>query len=204
VPRAALPDKQCAKCVKRQPLNAFFDGLDVADGPIPPRGSRFCVACRTTLKRCGVCERQRPISAFAHARGGKYGWCVDCYLERRRVGYADAARLFAAAATKAGQDPSTSRGYRWYSQDGDEVLRFGGRRRKARERAALKDGYTRLEIFDRDRWRCAICARPLDRESATIDHVIPLLHGGSDTRDNVRTACRACNSRRGAPTPDLG
>jgi CRISPR/Cas system Type II protein with McrA/HNH and RuvC-like nuclease domain len=36
----------------------------------------------------------------------------------------------------------------------------------------------------------------------TLDHVIPLSRGGWDGWDNVVTACRSCNNRKGDDTPE--
>lgn len=60
---------------------------------------------------------------------------------------------------------------------------------------------------------CAICGRAVDpddtwigkngrrcygRNYPTVDHIIPLKHGGTDTLDNVQLACKHCNSSKGA------
>jgi hypothetical protein len=75
------------------------------------------------------------------------------------------------------------------------------RAHRARKRGAVSDGYTRIEIFERDNWVCWICgdsvnrdADPLDLDAPTIDHKTALAVGGSDTRENVATAHRWCNS----------
>lgn len=85
------------------------------------------------------------------------------------------------------------------------------RRRRARERNAISDGYTRIEIFLRDDWTCWICGDPVNRDAdprdldaPTVDHKIALAAGGSDTRDNVATAHRWCNSvKRELPIGDV-
>lgn len=33
-------------------------------------------------------------------------------------------------------------------------------------------------------------------ETATIDHVVARIHGGTDAEDNLLTACRDCNFRK--------
>jgi len=35
----------------------------------------------------------------------------------------------------------------------------------------------------------------------TIDHVIPIVHGGPDTKANVQLAHRKCNTDKGASLP---
>ena len=36
------------------------------------------------------------------------------------------------------------------------------------------------------------------RTYPTVDHIIPLKHGGTDTMDNVQLVCKHCNSAKGA------
>lgn len=45
--------------------------------------------------------------------------------------------------------------------------------------------------------RCAYCG---STQLLTIDHVIPLVRGGSNAIDNLVVACRSCNSRKGSLT----
>jgi DNA-directed RNA polymerase subunit RPC12/RpoP len=60
-------------------------------------------------------------------------------------------------------------------------------------------------VFTRDRWLCHICRKRVDNtlsyphpRSASLDHVVPLIQGGSHTRANVRLAHLHCNTSRGA------
>jgi len=77
------------------------------------------------------------------------------------------------------------------------------RRRKANRRLTF-DGVTDPQIFGRDHWTCQICGGPIDPDlpspaprSATVDHIIPVTRGGTDTAPNKRAAHRICNTRRG-------
>lgn len=45
--------------------------------------------------------------------------------------------------------------------------------------------------------RCAYCG---STQRLTIDHVVPLVRGGSNSIDNLIVACRSCNSRKGTLT----
>ncbi|MGB3304710.1 MAG: HNH endonuclease [Thermomicrobiales bacterium] len=63
--------------------------------------------------------------------------------------------------------------------------------RRPRPRVKL----TRREIFIRDGYTCQYCGR--QGHELTIDHVIPRSRGGLHSWDNVVSACRACNHRKG-------
>lgn len=61
------------------------------------------------------------------------------------------------------------------------------------------------KVFDRDKWICQLCLKPVDpnapkksKWSASLDHIIPLTHGGPHTYANVQLAHLSCNSRKGA------
>ena len=41
--------------------------------------------------------------------------------------------------------------------------------------------------------RCVYCATALDFDTATLDHVYPLAHGGAHAPGNVVLACTRCN-----------
>lgn len=54
---------------------------------------------------------------------------------------------------------------------------------------------TRREIFIRDNFTCQYCGR--QTHDLTIDHVVPRSRGGPHTWENLVSACRACNHRKG-------
>jgi 5-methylcytosine-specific restriction endonuclease McrA len=54
---------------------------------------------------------------------------------------------------------------------------------------------TRREIFIRDHYTCQYCG--LKTRDLTLDHVIPRHRGGKHTWENLVSACRACNHRKG-------
>jgi 5-methylcytosine-specific restriction endonuclease McrA len=61
---------------------------------------------------------------------------------------------------------------------------------------------TRRNLMFRDAHQCQYCGkRPALRE-LNIDHVIPRSRGGDDTWENLVTACRTCNLKKGWKTPE--
>jgi len=57
----------------------------------------------------------------------------------------------------------------------------------------------RQNIFKRDGHRCQYCGTA---EELTLDHVVPKSRGGQSKWDNLTTACKRCNSRKGDYTPE--
>jgi len=89
--------------------------------------------------------------------------------------------------------------------------RSSSSRRRARERGAEFERYSRFAIFERDGWRCHICRRKVNRAAVvphplapTIDHLVPLAAGGGDTAANVATAHFLCNSTKGERVGGFG
>jgi len=44
---------------------------------------------------------------------------------------------------------------------------------------------------------------PLTKETATLDHVIPISRGGLNNANNYVIACEPCNSERGNNMPEV-
>lgn len=57
---------------------------------------------------------------------------------------------------------------------------------------------TRREVLGRDDHKCQYCGKR--RNDLTLDHVIPRHRGGQHTWENVVTACKTCNHRKGGRT----
>lgn len=57
--------------------------------------------------------------------------------------------------------------------------------------------FSKHNVFLRDKFRCQYCGIAVTRSSATLDHVLPVSHGGKTTFDNTVTACGPCNAYKG-------
>lgn len=70
----------------------------------------------------------------------------------------------------------------------------GGRERNGSTRTWRT---TRAAVLKRDHHRCFYCGRP----ATTVDHLLPVVRGGSDQEHNLVAACTDCNGSKGDKTP---
>lgn len=78
--------------------------------------------------------------------------------------------------------------------------------RRAKQRGAGSQSIDPIAVFERDGWRCKICARrtprakrgTIDGNAPELDHIVPLSRGGAHTWGNVQCTCRRCNQAKGA------
>ena len=61
--------------------------------------------------------------------------------------------------------------------------------------------FSRANIFVRDQNTCQYCGEKFGRTHLTLDHVIPIVQGGRKCWENIVTACKPCNQRKGGRTP---
>lgn len=151
----------------------------------------ICGPCRTLerdailrkgARSCRICQQEKPLAEFGFREetwrsGGGIGAaiCGRCQYLRRPPKRASVLKALA---------------------------------RRRRVRGETWDGVTDREILDRDAWECQMptCVRPEGRAipqvrhpdpwSPSMDHVLPLVHGGADTALNKRAAHLRCNMVR--------
>ena len=61
--------------------------------------------------------------------------------------------------------------------------------------------FSRLNIFLRDKNACQYCGQQFPKAHLTLDHVVPIVQGGKKCWENIVTACKPCNQRKGGRTP---
>ncbi len=182
---------------------------------------------RPTCKDCrqkhgsGVCSKCGGPKRLA-----KPGMCRSC-ADSQRIprAYATGPRICLLCEESYVPRPKARPDQRWCSKSCAQAWRNGARppyerqvvtgmaRKVAKARARRLrhaqtwDGITDEEILERDGWRCQIpgCKRrPIRKDlkyphprSKSIDHIVPLSHGGDDAAENKRAAHFGCNVARG-------
>ena len=61
--------------------------------------------------------------------------------------------------------------------------------------------FSRVNVFIRDQYVCQYCGHKFPKTQLTLDHVIPVVQGGGKSWENIVTACKPCNQRKGGRTP---
>lgn len=81
---------------------------------------------------------------------------------------------------------------------------------RARKHGVTLERVNRVSVYDRDGWKCYLCGVQVVRsktyrpDQATLDHIVPLSHGGPHTYANVMTCCHRCNSMKSNSVPGAG
>ena len=60
---------------------------------------------------------------------------------------------------------------------------------------------SRRTVLARDGYACQYCGRQPEKSDLTLDHVLPRCRGGKTSWNNMVTACKRCNQRKGNRTP---
>jgi 5-methylcytosine-specific restriction endonuclease McrA len=103
-------------------------------------------------------------------------------------------------ARRAANPEAVAEANRKWRRENPERAALTSRLKKQRRRAAgvltIADWQGVLALYGSD---CLSCGSD---DPPTIDHVVPIIQGGSNTVDNVQPLCRTCNTRKGRKTID--
>ena len=168
-----------------------------------------CTMCGTAMYRGSTTSDTPRCLACRKARRAAGTPCVDCgdvkpgrtKARCPKCSIAHYAKTAAPCTVRTCERPTLAKGmcsthYSWYwralfsSTSGKGTWILPERR---------------LSIYERDGWLCGICGDPVDRDAdalanlaPSLDHIVPRSLGGGHESENLRTAHRVCNSRRGA------
>lgn len=192
--------KVCPKCQTWKNYVDFGKNRAKTDGH-----QNYCYSCRSTAstphrfrathtnqlsdgKVCPGCLKWKQISAFNKRQtNGKYrhAYCVDCNREKKSILRKTNPEKVNATRRLYYQRNSTRinemRLYRTYQTEGSHSL----------------DEWTALCKWFGD--KCLACGTS---KQITIDHVVPLVFGGTNYITNLQPLCRSCNCTKRMKTID--
>ncbi len=81
------------------------------------------------------------------------------------------------------------------------ILALEGRRVRPTERVAWPAGL-KQELMRRQNNTCVYCGHRRTARTLEIDHIIPVVRGGSNDQSNLQVICSPCNQRKGLQTDE--
>jgi hypothetical protein len=195
--------KRCPSCETWLPLDDFHRA---SRGPTGRQST--CKACQHEVHLRWQRENHERMNAYSRAW---YQANHDAELERhrqRRLENPEAQRVASRRYREKNPDRAMESGRAWRRRNPGKVTGYASARR-ARRRSTTVAPIDHHAVFERDSWMCQLCGGPIDpalawpdRQSASLDHRVPLANGGTHTLDNVQTSHLVCNMRKGArPSP---
>lgn len=58
--------------------------------------------------------------------------------------------------------------------------------------------FSKYNVMLRDHFECQYCGIDVNRETVSLDHVIPVSLGGTTCWENIVSSCMPCNTRKGS------
>lgn len=173
---------------KLQGLKRYYTGERCGRGHVAERAvsSCVCLVCKNEDRKAFV---RRDPEAVSRANKKHY--------------YANRDAMIVRAAKRARAFPEVNRANaRQYYARHPEKYSAHARNRKARLRAA-EGSHTAGEIkalYAKQGGRCPNCRCSLAR-GYHVDHVVPLIRGGSNWISNIQLLCPPCNTSKKAMDP---
>ena len=140
--------------------------------------------------------------AYGRAWREKHRGQLRTYFRAYMRNYRTAFPVKSRAWKKAHPKQLRAINFAWRQRNRHKTREYSRRHnamRRARKLSAPRiESIRHLDVAMRDHWVCHICHKRVTKKTWSIDHLIPLVDGGSHTMDNVALAHKDCNARRGA------
>lgn len=167
----------------------------------------------TKYKTCSKCKQAKSTTEFGIHRkmpDGLYSQCLLCHrlaraeyrkrhsetikLEQRNNYERNKEKRIAYANARIKQNPKRHAEYMSISKKRNHLaVAANTRRRNARRKANGIYKVTKKELQRLAQTPCFYCG---SKERLTVDHVIAIARGGTDSIGNLVSACKSCNSQK--------
>lgn len=200
-----VTEKRCTRCKKTKPLSEFYNSKKEKYGK-----TSWCKVCsldhqrewraknndkvRAQSKRAYYAHREdniKRVMKWASENPEKHNkWIDDWHKAHREKGLKSAKKW-----RENNKDKERAKTRRW-RKNNPEKARLQVETRRCRKIKAVgsietKDWIKLCEKYDN---RCLRCGK--QDVTLSVDHIVPLSKGGSNTIDNVQPLCVSCNSRK--------
>lgn len=174
------------------------------------------------FKKCGHCKNVKKAYLFNKDKSnatGLTGNCKECQKKIAKASYEKRKKkLNSKENYEKNKDQRRERSRKYYAENKDKIQerqkayrssekgKKVDRAAKKRRRELINNNkgipYTRNLVIDRDKLGgeypiCMLCGKPIENlGNMQLDHMIPLLIGGSDCFTNVACTHKLCNLRK--------
>ena len=173
-------DRLCGHC--KQPIKVRHDHIGRAH-------NHFCsIKCRNDSRKVDGARWRDRLA-------------IKMYM--KQYGAINRLRLNAKALERCRNTPeeTKARKRRWRERHPDRVTAISqARRARVSSGDFTASDWAELKAFYK--YTCLCCQRGEPEIKLTPDHVIPLVLGGSHSKDNIQPLCKSCNSRKHTKTTD--
>jgi 5-methylcytosine-specific restriction endonuclease McrA len=167
----------------------------------------------TEYKACSKCKQVKPTSEFGKHKPspqGLYSQCLICQRQARAIQRVKRAsqikieqqnnyqknkekrKAYVAEWQKA--NPEKFKQYQSISKRRNkEAIAADTRRRTARRKANGVFRITKKELVKLGLDPCFYCG---SKDRITVDHIVAIARGGTDSIGNLVSACKSCNSQK--------
>jgi len=206
--KSTQPTATCPTCG-----TDFSAKMMKAQGGRPRQRQRFCSRkcgnahrenrgrgrTRTRFPKCPVYFPEcRRCSKVFTARTSARVFCDD---ECRRLFHYPPRPMFTETCVCGETFTTKQPDRKWCSRCSND---HGHHRKRARKHDVEYEPINPMEIYERDRWVCHICTEGIrkvpgshiDVDGWSLDHVIPMVHGGPHLKWNVAASHWGCNVKK--------
>ena len=159
------------------------------------------------MRECRVCKAVKPLTEFYASK--RYGPAKVCKIcdnkargERDKKDRAGARRRYADWLARPGNKEKTQAYYRKHYADNKERYMRNTLNRIARLKGAQgKHSLQQIrELKSRQKNKCVACHADVSVKYH-VDHIVPLIKGGTNDITNIQILCPTCNMSKQARDP---
>lgn len=176
-------DRHCPGCALVLPAAAFVGWY------------RKCRDCLNAARRRGYprerTKRLENAKRYAEANRERVLAYKKAYQQQNRQALGVKAKAWVDANREKRRAIARN-----YNRRHPDKMAEGRHSRRARMKGARVEVVSMDVLYARDGGICQICKRPVAREKASMDHIIPIVDGGAHALWNVQLAHLTCNLRR--------
>lgn len=183
--------KRCCRCKIEKPIDSFTKCKRKKDGLNP--------TCKECIKAYSqVWYKSNKIKSHENTRKWR-AKNSDREKELSRIRYSENPEIRERQKNWNHQNSARANGHysKWRKNNPEKVKEYKLNRYIREKNASGRIAHSEwVSLCEKYNYTCLCCKR---RDiKLTLDHIIPLILGGSNTIDNAQPLCKTCNSKKGA------